>query len=81
MISERLKSIIIKELGLEDFVIEQDAKANQIPGWDSLNHISIIVAIEESYGIRLPGREVRKLENIAQLQELINEKLSAKNDI
>ena len=75
MISEKLKAIILKELELEDFTIESDTLANEVPGWDSLKHIGVIVAIEEAYGIRLPGREVRRLENIGELQQLVDDKL------
>jgi acyl carrier protein len=76
MISDKLKQIILRELELEDFEINSQIMANEIPGWDSLKHISVIVAIEEAYEIRLPGREVRNLANIGELQELINDKLN-----
>jgi acyl carrier protein len=78
MISDKLKQIILKELDLEDFAINSQTMANEIPGWDSLKHISVIIAIEEAYEIRLPGREVRNLANIGELQELVNDKLSNK---
>ena len=44
MISEKLKSTILKELKLEDFSFIEDTTADQVPGWDSLSHINIIVA-------------------------------------
>jgi acyl carrier protein len=75
MISEKLKQTILKELELKDFTINANTKANEVPGWDSLRHISVIVSIEDAYGIRLPGREVRNLENIGELQNLIDAKL------
>lgn len=75
MISEKLKQTILKELELNEFTINASTKANEVPGWDSLRHISVIVSIEDAYGIRLPGREVRSLENIGELQNLIDAKL------
>ena len=78
MITEKLKNIILTELELIEYDILENTFANEIPGWDSLRHISVIVAIEDAYEIRLPGREVRKLENIGELQSLINEKLKNK---
>jgi acyl carrier protein len=78
MISEKLKGVLLKELELENYNIETQTLAYEIPGWDSLKHISVILAIEEAFDIRLPGREVRKLENIGQLQELVNEKIRNK---
>jgi acyl carrier protein len=78
MISEKLKSVILKELDLDNYDIQATSLANEIPGWDSLKHISVIMAIEDAYEIRLPGRDVRRLENIGQLQELVDEKVRNK---
>jgi len=74
MISERLKKIILEALQLDDFDIHDDTTANIIPGWDSLSHVRVIIAIEENYGIRFKTLEVIRLENVGQLQRLIDVK-------
>lgn len=58
MISEKMKSAILRQLKLQDYDMQDDTKANQVPGWDSLNHINVIVAIEKEYGIKLKSFEV-----------------------
>ena len=72
MISARLKKVILEELELDDFDITDKTQANQIPGWDSLNHVRIIVAIEKEYNIRLRSLEVIRLKNLGELQALID---------
>jgi acyl carrier protein len=74
MISERLKRIILKSLQLEDFDMQDDTTANMVPGWDSLSHVRVIIAIEESYGIRFKTLEIIRLKNVGQLQRLIDVK-------
>jgi acyl carrier protein len=74
MISERLKKIILEALQLEDFDIHDDTTANMVPGWDSLSHVRVIIAIEENYGIRFKTLEVIRLKNVGQLQRLIDVK-------
>ena len=74
MISERLKRIILEALQLEDFDMQDDTTANKVPGWDSLSHVRIIIAIEENYGIRFKTLEVIRLKNVGQLQRLIDAK-------
>ena len=76
MISERLKKIILEALQLEDFDIDihDDTTASMVPGWDSLSHVRIIMAIEENYGIRFRTLEVIRLKNVGQLQGLIDSK-------
>jgi acyl carrier protein len=74
MISERLKRIILKALQLEDFDIQDETTAGMVPGWDSLSHVRVIIAIEENYGIRFKTLEVIRLKNVGELQRLIDAK-------
>ncbi|NOX67474.1 MAG: acyl carrier protein [Chlorobi bacterium] len=76
MISERLKKIICNELNLGVELVEMDenTEANEVPGWDSLNHANIIVAIEKDYGVRFKGLEILKCKNIGDLQKLVDSK-------
>lgn len=77
MISEKLKEIICDSLGLEtdDVEIKDDTLASDVPGWDSLNHINVITAIEQDYKVRFKGIEVLKCKNIGDLQNLVNSKI------
>ena len=76
MISQRLKNIILKELNLDEFKITDDTKAYDIPGWDSLNHINVSLAIENDYKIKFKNLELMRLGNIGELQNLIDKKIS-----
>ena len=76
MISDRFKSVILKELHLDEYEIKDETLANQIPGWDSLNHINVILAIEKEYGVRFKRLEVLKCKNIGDLQKLCDSKIT-----
>jgi acyl carrier protein len=76
MISDKLKSAILKELHLDEYEIKDETQANQIPGWDSLNHINVILAIEKEYGVRFKRLEVLKCKNIGDLQKLCDSKVA-----
>lgn len=76
MISDKLKSAILKELKLDEFAIEDSTLANQVPGWDSLNHINVIMAIEKEFALRFKSIEVLKCRNIGDLQKLIDSKMN-----
>ncbi|WP_337866671.1 acyl carrier protein [Ignavibacterium sp.] len=76
MISERLKQVILKELKLDSFNFEENTTADQVPGWDSLSHLNVILAVEKEFNIRFKPYELLKLKNIGELQKLIDEKLS-----
>ena len=74
MISERLKGVILRELGLDDFDLTDATVAPQVPGWDSLNHVRLLAAVEREYGIRFRSLEVLRLRNIGDLQSLVDRK-------
>ncbi len=75
MISEKLKKIILNELNLDNYDIKDETTANQVPGWDSFNHINVILAIEKEYNIHFKGLEILRVKNIGELQKLIDTKL------
>ena len=77
MISEELKKIILSSLKLDDFDFQDETVASQVPGWDSLNHVNVILAVEKHYNIRFKNLEVLRLKNIGDLQNLINSKLGS----
>ena len=74
MISPRLKSIILRELDLDDFYITRTTTADSVPGWDSLSHVRIVVAVETEYGIRFAAREMLKMKQVGDLQDLVDRK-------
>lgn len=77
MISDKLKQVILKELNLNDFDMKDETTANQVPGWDSFNHINVILAVEKEYNVKFKGLEILKVKNIGELQKLIDSKLQS----
>jgi acyl carrier protein len=77
MISEELKKVLLSALKLDEFDFKDETIAPEVPGWDSLNHVNVILAVEKHYKIRFKNIEVLRLKNIGDLQKLINSKLQA----
>ena len=75
MIENRLKKVILTELNLEDFLFDESTVANMVPGWDSLSHARIIMAVEEEFGIHFKTLEIIRMKNVGDLQNMINKKL------
>lgn len=74
MISPRLKKVILTQLGLDDWDLQDNTTASQVPGWDSLSHTLIIAAVEAEFGVRFSTREVLQLGDIGTLQALLDRK-------
>jgi acyl carrier protein len=76
MITPELKRVILSALKLDDWDIEDDTIAAQVPGWDSLNHVNVVLAIEKHFHVHFKTVEILKLKNIGDLQRLLNSKLN-----
>lgn len=58
--------------------IDDESSMGEHPHWDSLNHVGIIVAIENHYGISIPDSEIMKYDNMKAIIALY-EKLTGRN--
>ncbi|MDD2354925.1 MAG: acyl carrier protein [Lachnospiraceae bacterium] len=61
----------------ETITIGEETTAADIDGWDSLEHINLIAAAEEEFGVKFSMGEVVTLKNVGQMVDLISKKLSA----
>jgi acyl carrier protein len=59
---------------LDDFELTRTTTADSVPGWDSLSHVRIIVAVEAEYGIRFSTRNVLKMKQVGDLEDLVERK-------
>ena len=60
----------------KDLVLTRDLTADDVEGWDSLNHTLIIAEIQKHFKIKFTLPEVLKLENIGDLMDTIKGKLN-----
>jgi acyl carrier protein len=42
-----------------------------VPAWDSLMHVTLIIAVERSFGVRFKSSEVANLQNVGDLVDLV----------
>ena len=70
-------AILLRDIfAQEDLVVTSETSAADVPGWDSMKQIEIVVAVEEKYGIRMKSREVDTMSSVSDLVALIDEKTS-----
>ncbi|MBP5660104.1 MAG: acyl carrier protein [Lachnospiraceae bacterium] len=59
----------------ESIEVNDATTANDIEGWDSLEHINLVVAVEKCFGIKFNMGEVAKLKNVGEMMDLILSKI------
>jgi acyl carrier protein len=54
--------------------LSRELTAKDVPGWDSFNHVNLMIAVEEEFGLRFSSTEVSNLKNVGELMGLIDAK-------
>ena len=52
--------------------------ADDVEGWDSMNHIFIVVELQNRFGVKFHAAEMEELKNVAELAALVQRKLDKK---
>jgi acyl carrier protein len=63
---------------VEPVVVTEQLSAADVEEWDSLVHITFVVAVEKAFGIRFSLGETESSENIGAFADLIVRKLDQK---
>ena len=72
--SERVREIIIEQLGVNAEQVVTEAKFVEDLGADSLDTVELVMALEEEFGAEIPDEEAEKLttvgESIAYIEKI-----------
>ena len=75
-IYRHLTSIFHDTFDDDAIVLSPNTTAHDIKGWDSVNHINLIVAIEQEFHIKLKTAELESLKDVGEMVRLIELKTS-----
>jgi acyl carrier protein len=71
VLRHRLQQVFREVFDDETIIIEEGTTAEDVDEWDSLTHITLIVAAEKEFGLRLNAAEVGKLANVGALLDIL----------
>lgn len=55
-----------------------ETSAGDVPGWNSLGHLSLTTHLEQSFGISFDVDELMEMENVREIVRIVSTKLSNK---
>lgn len=73
-IQTKLNAIFQKVFRKPDLTVSETMTAKDVKGWDSLNHINLIVATEKEFGIKFTTKEIQNLANVGEFMDVIAKK-------
>ena len=72
-ILEKVKGIIIEQLGVTDTAVTMEASYIDDLGADSLDIVELIMAIEEEFDIEIPDSDAEKVVTVGDVVDYIKE--------
>ena len=75
-IDERVKSIVVKQLGVKEDDIKSESKFIDDLGADSLDTVELVMALEEEFETEIPDEEAEKITTVQEAIDYINKNLN-----
>jgi acyl carrier protein len=72
-IEQKVKDIIINELGVEAEKVTPEASFVEDLGADSLDTVELVMAFEEEFGMEIPDEDAEKLQTVGDAIKYISE--------
>ncbi len=76
-VDEKIKSIIVEQLGVKPEEITSTASFIDDLGADSLDTVELVMAFEEEFGIEIPDEDAEKITTVGHAIKYIEEKTSS----
>ncbi|MCX7847676.1 MAG: acyl carrier protein [bacterium] len=74
--AERVKDIIVKQLGVKPEEVTDDASFTDDLGADSLDLVEVVMALEEEFGAQIPDEDAEKIKTVGDAIKYIDGKLA-----
>jgi len=72
-IDQRVKDIIVEQLGVKADQVTPEAKFIEDLGADSLDTVELIMALEEEFGVEVPDEQAEKLLTVGDVTKYIED--------
>jgi acyl carrier protein len=71
-VADRVKKIIVDQLGVEEDLVTPEASFVDDLGADSLDTVELVMALEEEFGIEIPDEDAEKITRVKEATEYID---------
>ncbi len=74
-VAERVKKIVVEQLGVKEEEVNNDASFVDDLGADSLDTVELVMALEEEFECEIPDDEAEKITTVQQAIDYIEKNL------
>ena len=77
MVFDKLKEIIVEQLGVEEDAVTPEANIQEDLGADSLDIVDLIQTIEDEYDLSIPDEAVEEIKTVGDIVNYIEKNTDA----
>jgi acyl carrier protein len=70
-VPELAKRVVGEVLRLDPSQIPDDASSEDLPGWDSLTHLELMLALEAELGVRISAERMLELTSLPAIERFV----------
>jgi acyl carrier protein len=70
---EKIKTVVVDQLGVEEDDVTEDAAFVDDLGADSLDIVELVMALEEEFGVSIPDEQAEKIKTVGDAVDFITE--------
>ncbi|MEI7866514.1 MAG: acyl carrier protein [Candidatus Methylumidiphilus sp.] len=74
-LEQSIKRVMSDILNIPEEMITEDTASDNTEGWDSANHIQLVIALEEEFSISFDVKEFEALLSFADIYEMVQSKI------
>jgi acyl carrier protein len=74
-LEDRVKTVLSEVFGIEPDEIGPDTSTDTVERWDSLQHLSVVLALEEEFGIQFADEETIAVVNFPLILAIVGDRL------
>jgi acyl carrier protein len=72
-LQERLKNLMADVFAVDVSEIDEHSSPDTIERWDSVNHLTLVIALEEQFGVTLSDDDVRDIVSYTAIERVLRD--------
>jgi acyl carrier protein len=70
--AERVRRIVSAVLGVPADAIDDQTSPDTIPAWDSMQHLQLVLALEQEFGVEFAVEEIEAMQRVGAITALLD---------
>jgi acyl carrier protein len=70
---DALKQVVATMLNVDVSTINEDSSMDNVPSWDSLRHMNLVLALEEEFKVAIPDEDAGNITSYKLIKIVLND--------